>query len=208
LPFFISEPITGPITLLSKMTSDYKATSLFAYNFWGVVGFWIDDSQMWFNLEYHRWGLFLVALYWIFLTYLYLKKSISLYALAALATLAFYFLPTRVHERYLYPAIPFLALTFGEVKNKKIIILSAILSLIYFLNLYYVYVYYNEFYLKLPKLLYTPLLYDFLDKNGKAISVLSTLVFVVITLLIYKQTLMHHLGRRLPSKGIKNANTK
>jgi dolichyl-phosphate-mannose-protein mannosyltransferase len=185
LPFFISSPLTGLFTLLSKMTSDYKATSLFAYNFWGVVGFWIDDSQKWFNLAYQHWGLLLTALYWLILSFFYFKKSIGLYSLASLATLAFYFLPTRVHERYLYPAIPFIALSFGLLKNKKIFALGAILSLTYFLNLYYVYVYYNEFYLNLPKLLYLPPLYDFLDKNGKALSVLSSLVFVSITLLIY-----------------------
>jgi len=63
--------------------------------------------------------------------------------MSALATLGFYFLPTRVHERYLYPSLIFLILAAIEQKSSKIIIFQILLSLVHFLNLYYVYIYYN-----------------------------------------------------------------
>lgn len=186
LPFFISQPILGFYQLFSKMISDYSHTSLFAYNFWGIVGFWISDSLTWGNLSYQNIGFILFAIYWIIICYLYLKKKLSLYTLAALSLLGFYFLPTRVHERYLYPAIVFLSLTASIFKSRLLIFLTMVLSFFHLMNLYYVYVYYNEFYLKLPKLLYNPILYNFLDGNAKLLSLTSTIIFILIILVIIK----------------------
>lgn len=186
LPFFINQPFTGIIQLFSNMLSDYSYISLFAYNSWGAVGFWVPDNQSWNNLSYQNWGYILFGIYWAIITYFYFKKKLSLFSLAALATLSFYFLPTRIHERYLYPAIIFLIVYSFSIKSKLLITLTVILSVIHFLNLYYVYVYYNEFYLKLPKTLYFPFLYNFLDTNGKLLSIVSTTLFVLISIVIIK----------------------
>ncbi len=185
-PFFIDQPFTGIIQLFSKMLSDYSYISLFAYNFWGGIGFWVLDDKYWNNLSYQNWGYILFVIYWSIITYFYFKKKLSLFSLAALATLSFYFLPTRIHERYLYPAIVFLIIYSFSIKSKLLIILTTVLSIIHFLNLYYVYVYYNEFYLKLPKTLYIPILYNFLDTNGKLLSIVSTALFVLISISIIK----------------------
>lgn len=186
LPFFMNQPFSGITELFSKMVSDYPYTSLFAYNFGGVVGFWIADKNIWNTLSYQSWGYILLTTYWIIIGYFYFRKKLSIYALATLATLAFFFLPTRVHERYLYPAIVFLILSSAIYKSKLLIALTGILSLLHFLNLYYVYVYYNEIYLKLPKVLYYPIIYNFLDTNGKNLSLISTIVFILITIVIIR----------------------
>ena len=186
LPFFPNKPFNGLIDLILSTISQYQYSSLFAYNFWGIFGFWISDNQTWNNLSYQNWGYILFAIYWIIISYFYLKKKMWILPLAVLAALSFYFLPTRIHERYLYPAIVFLIFYSFSIKSKLLIILTTILSIIHFLNLYYVYVYYNEFYLKLPKLLYIPLLYNFLDVNGKLLSFTSVILFILISIVIIK----------------------
>lgn len=181
LPFFINQPFSGIPKLFSNMVSDYPQTSLFAYNFWGIIGFWIPDNQLWNNLSYQMWGYILLVSYWITISYFYLKKKLSLYVLAALATLAFFFLPTRVHERYLYPAIVFLVFSAALLKSRLVFLLTSLLSIVHFLNLYYVYIYYNQFYLKLPEVIYNPVVYNFLANNGKNLSIISNIIFILIS---------------------------
>lgn len=186
LPFFSGNPIIGLINLFLKTTSQYAYTSLFAYNFWGVVGFWINDAQLWNGLSYQIIGVVLLSVYWLTLSYFYLNGKLPLYTLTMLALLGFYFLPTRVHERYLYPGLVFFILTASLYKSRLLLLLASLLSCLHFLNLYYVYVYYNEFYLKLPKLLYFPLIYTFLDSNGKILSIISTIIFILTCGVIIK----------------------
>lgn len=191
LPFFPQQPFSGFPLLFLKMASDYSYTSLFAYNFWGIWGFWINDSNLWNGLTLKTWGYLLYFFYWIVIAFLYFNKKISILILVTLAALSFFFLPTRVHERYLYPAIPFLILAAATLKSRLLLMLTICLSLIHFLNLYYVYVYYNEFYLKMPKLLYNSLLYNLLDVNGKVLSFVSTIIFILITMIIIKSSYEH-----------------
>ncbi len=185
-PFFPNNPITGPIQLFQKMLADYPYNSLFAYNIWGTQGFWISDATLFFGITYKAWGIFLVGIFWIIILIANLRKNFTLFSLAALACLAFYFLPNHVHERYLYPAIPFLFLAAFEFRSRLLLILSSILGVIHLLNLYYVYVYYNELYLKLPYTLYNGQLYNFLDTNPKLLSFISSLFFVIICIIIFK----------------------
>lgn len=194
LPFFISEPLTGLVELIVKMSNDYPVSSLFAYNFWGVVGFWIQDSTIWNNLTYRQWGLLLLGLYNISLAYFYceetssayFKKSMSLYSLAALVFLSFYFLPTRVHERYLYTAIPFIILAASQFRSTLLFSSTIILSLIHFLNIYYVYVYYNELFSNSTHVLYWGPLYNLLDQNDNVLSLVATMIFLYISLVIIR----------------------
>lgn len=186
-PFFPEQPLLGIFNLFLKMMKDYSFTSLYAYNFWGAMGFWIPDNLGWLNISYKIWGYILLMIFW-FWVFLFGRKKLSAYSLAVLATLSFFFLPTRVHERYLYPALVFLIIVASKMKSLKLLILTLILSLIHFLNLYFVYVYYNEVYNKLPKILYNPILYNFLDKYGAQISVLQTAVFILISGIIIRHS--------------------
>lgn len=192
LPFFPSDPLFGFMNLFIQMAQDYKANSLFAYNLWGIFGFWIDDSTALGPLSYRTWGIFLMAIFWIYFLVLFYKKKISdVYTLATLGFLAFFFLPTRVHERYLFSAIPFLILISVYLKNRVLILATVFLSLLHTLNLYYVYIYYNEFYLQLPKVLYIPGFYEWLENNGRLLSGISTLIFAVIIITISKLAFKH-----------------
>lgn len=180
-PFFPQQPLTGVINLTISMSNDYQSTSLFAYNFWGIFGFWQSDSAYFGITTLKNWGVLFLGTFWAVTGLFYLKKPFGLYSLAALGLLAFYFLPTRVHERYLYPALVFLLLAIMETRNLRLFKWQIILTLIHLLNLYFVYIYYNHFYLNLSSPLYNNILYSSLLNTGHILSLLSTLVFIIIS---------------------------
>lgn len=186
-PFFPNHTIINLAKHIINTANEYPYTSVNAYNLWGIVGgLWKSDSQVVNGLSFQNWSYIFLFGYWAVVAYFYFRKKLSIFALAALATLAFFFLPTRVHERYLYPAIIFLILLISVYKSKILLILTGILGLLHFLNLYYVYVYYNEIYLKLPKVFYNPILYNFSAENSKNLSLVSTTIFFLITIVIIK----------------------
>jgi hypothetical protein len=92
--------------ILGDTASRQPSTSLNAFNWWGLlVGFKIPDDP------YVGIGTALLAV-GVAGSMLALRdrpRLASALAVGALLVLAFYFLPTRVHERYLYPAIVLLA---------------------------------------------------------------------------------------------------
>jgi dolichyl-phosphate-mannose-protein mannosyltransferase len=184
LPFFPNQPITGIINLTRNMVSDYSYTSMFAYNIWGVVGFWLPDTTTWLGLSYQLWGYLILVLFWGIILLFFWKKRISFYSLAALSTLSFYFFPTRVHDRYIYPALIFLIIVASITKSKKIYYLTIFLSYLSLMDLYYVYVYYNEIYNNMTRILYSQPIYSFINDHGKLLSLLSTVTFITAVLII------------------------
>lgn len=187
-PFFPTQPIIAVLSKFLLTAAEYPYTSLFAYNIWGIVGFWVSDTTRFLSLTYQSWSIIIFSLYWIFLAYLYFKKRLDLYSLSALALLGFYFLPTRVHERYLYPAIPFLILSASEIKSTILLIVTGIASLIFFCSLYYVYIYYNVIYFHISSILMESSIYTTIQNNGTVLSMFMTLLFILFTFIIAKHT--------------------
>lgn len=187
VPFFPSDPFFGFFNLFIQMAQDYKGNSLFAYNSWGILGFWIDDGTNLLFFPYRIWGIIFMAVFWLYFFYVFFRnKILDVYLLSTLGFLAFFFLPTRVHERYLFSAIPFLILVSVYLRSRILILSTVFLSLLHTINLYYVYIYYNEFYLQLPKTLYLPGFYEGLEQYGKLLSAISTVFFVIIIVTIAK----------------------
>lgn len=185
-PFFPYNTLTHLINLALKTGNEYPYTSLSAFNFWGIIGFWIPDKINFGILSYQNWGFTAFSLNWIVLGYLFLKQKISVYNLATLATLSFYFLPTRIHERYLYPTLPFLIISAFYLKSKILTFLSLLMSILHFLNLYFVYIYYNYFYFHLPTAIYSKSVYVLLSQYSNELSIISVTFFMLIYLLIIK----------------------
>lgn len=98
----------GPLelwTLLRNAGQEYPFTSLYAFNIWAIQpGFWKPDDGL------VVWGgVLLGAACLAAVAPLYRRRDLAtLLAAGALTSLAFYFLPTRAHERYLFPAVALL----------------------------------------------------------------------------------------------------
>lgn len=183
-PFFGNNVFFGLLNHVQRTAREYPYNSLSAYNLWGILGFWIEDSNQFLNIVYKSWGIFLYLTFWAFIIFSYMKKNLNIYTLSSLATLSFYFLPTRVHERYLYPALVFLLISSLISKSKILLTLFIILSLFHFLNLLHVYIKYNGHLFILPN--YLDSLYQFLEGNIRLISLASMTLFILITVLILK----------------------
>lgn len=186
IPFFPTNPIGNLLQKLTQTSNEYPYTSLNAYNFWGLIGFWKPDSIVWNSLSYQIWSYILFLGYWLIVAYLYLKRNISIYSLATLATLAFFFLPTRVHERYLYPALVFLIIASFQLKSKLLISLMIFLNFLHLINLYYVYINANKIQLNLTGIFYSSSLYNLISNQPFLLSLLSTVIFIIISIIIIR----------------------
>ncbi len=145
LPFFGSGNIfTFPVTtyiekIRSGSGSDYVTDH--AFNLWAVLtglGKISDTLPFWGGIAYHWWGLafMIIALLLIFIPWT--KKTITqpqVFASLTLVSMSAFLFLTRMHGRYLQPAVAFLLLYC--VYRKKLLPIFVYVSVFYFLNLYH-----------------------------------------------------------------------
>jgi Gpi18-like mannosyltransferase len=130
----------NPVTFLSNIYfgaySGYQYTTLNAFNIWAFGGMWVPDAG---GLNIIGWVMF-GALAAFALYYVHKRYSLSDELLVILAAFVLFFgffmLPTRIHERYLFPAISMLALMFPFLKRTRP--LYAVLTATCFVNQAYV----------------------------------------------------------------------
>lgn len=134
----------GPARLLQHLTtatSVYPYTSVGALNLWSLPGSapWQSDQVRWGPLTLLVWGMFLfVATGVIALAALVRRPTAGMaLAVSAVVLLAFFVLPTRIHERYLIPALVFLAAL--AVLRARWLVLYAVVTGLLYLNLLRVY---------------------------------------------------------------------
>jgi Gpi18-like mannosyltransferase len=120
LPFNWSNPVTFLSNIYFGAYGDFKNTSVNAFNIWGLVGFGKPDG----NLFILGWGLFgaliISVLYILHKRFDSSDESLIVFC-AFLLLFGFFMLPTRIHERYLFPAISMLALTLPFIKKTRLI---------------------------------------------------------------------------------------
>ena len=130
----------GPFVALIRSASEtYPYTSLYAFNIWSIVGdFWKpDDAYVVIGGVLLAAGLLasVIPLWWR-------RDTAALLAVGAAAAMAFYFLPTRAHERYLFPALALL-LPFA-VLRQRITVPYTILAGGFFVTLYFAFSRYSQ----------------------------------------------------------------
>jgi len=146
--------------LVKKAAETYPYTSLFAFNVWSIVGdFWRpDDAFLWIGVLLFAAGAFgsLVPLW-------QRRDTATLLAAGTLAACAFYFLPTRAHERYLFPAFVLL-LPLAAVRA-RLLWPYIVLSLGFAVTLYFAFTRYAQNDLKSPPWLEASLF----SRNGQIV---------------------------------------
>lgn len=191
LPFFLKDPIVGLFHLFQKSANTYPYTSMFSYNLWSFAGWWVSDSNKFLGVNYQIWG---VIIYFISLAAiaipLFLKRghrnNFLIYFASALAIFAFFLFLTRIHQRYLFPFFSFLLIAAIIKKSARLIILYLILSLIHFINLMFVYYYYNYVY---PNSKFASLfIYQLLSTYSNWLTFFNLLGFVILILIYYKHS--------------------
>lgn len=182
LPFFPDNPILGMINKITDSQDTYPFTSLNAFNFWGIIGFWKPDSILFFGISYKTLGLIIFGIMLSIITFIFLKlrkKDINIdYLSYTLASFAFFMFLTRIHERHIFPVFALLLISAFIYKSRFLIISYISLSFIFFLNLFYSYYYYNFLYYNAHSRL--DFLYFFVSDFNVLFSFLNSTLFVLI----------------------------
>jgi len=189
IPFFPNDPFFGPFKHLSTSLNVYPYTSINAYNFWALFGWWKPDTMLWFSLSYHMWGYILYAfvLCIIFIPLLIKKSKLFTkldYLIYTILSFAFFLFLTRIHERHLFPVFALLITSACIFKSRVLIISYIVLAIINFINLFYSYYYYNVIYNNpmAPK----NIIFDISSNYQLFFSVLSLILFVIILVVYFK----------------------
>jgi Gpi18-like mannosyltransferase len=142
LPFHpTGNPVNAYGWLLSKYTfakNVYAYNSVNAFNLWSILhGFWEPDSQTIGFFPQYVWGVALVvaAVVLTIVRYWQSKTQQALLESAALLTLAFFMLATRMHERYIYDGLIFSIVCMPFAR--RYLWASVVFSATLFVNLFY-----------------------------------------------------------------------
>ena len=125
----------------------YPYTSLNAFNLWAFGGFWKSDAQTLQFLDFFKIGWILFGVLSAFSFYYLYRISrraekngrsfeITVLFTAFVLLFGFFILPTRIHERYLFPVFSVLAMTLPFTTETKV--LYGILTVTHLANLAYV----------------------------------------------------------------------
>lgn len=177
-PFFPDNPLYGLIYVNSASTGLFNCTTCFALNFWGVFGNWQNDLRLVFKLPLIYFGIIFLFISYIPIFFLKpFKKHFQepiVYFTAAISIMAFFMLLTRIHERYLFPFFAFMLIGAILLKSKKLIFFYIFSTIIYLINLYIPYTYYNQ------KLIFDKNLVQILINNFSNLSFISFANFILI----------------------------
>lgn len=187
IPFFPKDPLLGAFNHFFGSLDVYPYTSINAYNFWGLFGWWRSDATLVLNLSNHIWGLILYALVLciIFVPYFAKKGRIEApfdYFACALSSLGFFLFVTRMHERHLFPAFALLIVSACIFRSRVLIFSYIVLAVINFINLFYSYYYYNVAFNN--PLASKNILFD-ISSNYRLFFSISSLVIFVVMLVTY-----------------------
>ena len=127
------------VGLVRSASETYPYSSLYAFNGWSIaLDFWKDDAT-WVVPGAILLAIGLVAsvvpLWWR-------RDTAALLAVGAATVMAFYFLPTRAHERYLFPALALL-LPFA-VTRRRLLVPYLVLAAAFFVTLYFAFTRYPQ----------------------------------------------------------------
>lgn len=195
LPFFPENPL-GLIAKLRDSAAVYPYNSFWAYNFWGLFGtldrgifaLFRPDSATFLGVSHRDWGLTLFFFTSLAIIFVFRRsKDVGQMSLAiALGTFAFYLFLTRMHERYLFPALLPLLAAAVLLRSRPLLAIFAGLNVVHFLNHYHVYRYY-DYYFK-PDVPRTDGLFLLLQEKVFLLSALMVAAFVLLLVVSYALT--------------------
>jgi hypothetical protein len=138
-PLLVEGQVTSLPLMYVKLVDRHATVHVNAFNVWWLKWGWLgnsvpDSATLIGPASYKQVGLLLVVLYsalllWRFWTR-YDRRDVALVATCLSA--AFFLLPTQIHSRYLYPALPLLLL--AAIQRPRLLGCYTVLSVTFFLN--------------------------------------------------------------------------
>jgi dolichyl-phosphate-mannose-protein mannosyltransferase len=110
IPFEWSNPVTFLADIYFGAYGGYAYNTVNAFNLWAFGGMWIPETPILFAIGWAMFGA--LAAFTLYVLHKRLDTSGELLILfsAFMFFFGFFMLPTRIHERYLFPALSVLAL--------------------------------------------------------------------------------------------------
>lgn len=142
IPFTKEAPLTWLWEHYIEQAKLYPYSSIQTFNLWSFTGLWKSDARTILGISHGAWGLILFALVYIgILAFVYIKskdeegEKLSILHACTLIMIAFFLFPTRMHERYLFSGVSFLAIS--AALNHKWRIPYLLYSLTFLINDFY-----------------------------------------------------------------------
>ena len=141
LPFAIASSLSGIWNSMRSSVGLFPKVSINAWNPWFLLhmfsGRWISDAETFLGLSYRNLGLLALAIMIAAIIYVLPKRPSRpvVFAAAAAMCFSFFMLPTEMHERYLYPLLPFIAVIIGE--SWVVALVAVAVSIVIFMDMNY-----------------------------------------------------------------------
>lgn len=182
IPFFINDPFFGLFNLAQRSVNVYPFSSLFAFNFWGIFNWspWQPDNKT-IVFSYKTWGVILYGISLLIILIPLIKHKFShlkFYLGTSISFFSFYLFLTRMHERYLFPFLAFILIASLIRKSKKLLGIYLLISLVHFINLWYVYYYYNFVYNNPIEI--NNSIFNFIGDNHSVFSLITIISFLFL----------------------------
>ncbi len=139
LPFQLGRPIWWIWSLYQSTAAYYHETSVNAYNFMALLGgLRQPDATRLLGFSYFQWGLILFTGWYFFVAAVAKRHRTPAgrFLTAALIFLGSFMMLTRMHERYLYPALVFLIPV--ALEDDAAMVALGVLTATFLFNLYQV----------------------------------------------------------------------
>lgn len=141
LPFSLNTNGLWIFKLFASTLGEYPYASVNAFNFFSLIGAnFVKDAGILFIFSYHIWGLIAIVLITAFSWFLFINGNSQVYASAIALVLidGVFTFSTRMHERYMFPAVALSILTFIYLKDKRLLLLAAGFSSTIYINTHFV----------------------------------------------------------------------
>jgi len=118
IPFEWSNPITFLSNIYFGAYGGYAVTSVNAFNMWALGGLWVPDGNL-FVLGWILFGALTAFTLCVLHKRFHASGELLVLFSAFMLLFGFFMLPTRIHERYLFPTLSVLALMFVFLKKAR-----------------------------------------------------------------------------------------
>lgn len=175
LPFSLKQNIFWIVEKYAKTLSSYPYSSVNAFNLYSFLDAnWTSINNKLLFIPYKIYGTIFILAIVAFSTYVFLKSKykFKLYYIAFFIISSVFILTTKMHERYMFPAVSLSLLWYVFSKDKRAIWSFAITSVTHFINVAYVFVSIGKRVFQIP--------------NDNFIMVITSFVNVVFIMYIVK----------------------
>ncbi|MEK5479716.1 glycosyltransferase family 39 protein [Paenibacillus sp. FSL R5-0407] len=151
LPFFWNQGgLSGLIALYRTTLSSYPYASVNAFNIYALFGQnWSPLDNSWLFLTFRVWGLLAILSAVAYVCYISFRKQgpkrdlSSSYFIAMALIVILFVLGTKMHERYMFPALILSLFSFIQIKDRRLLAIFTGFSLTQYVNAAYVLKYLN-----------------------------------------------------------------